>query len=493
MTDAEKRLHRILILLAVLTMLFPLAGEAQTKAESPAKAPAAGPALSLDDYLKQVAEKNDAFRSSQLLEEGANLRSGEGTLLTKPALIASAQYAVDKREQSAAAITGSETKVQAYSLGIQQQTDFGLQGKLLYNLTGTSIVGANPAFLPNSEFFVAGPVLELTQSFGKNGFGRETRAQKEAAIAAAQATMYAERFRKTALRAEAESAFWRMALAREGVEATKGNLERAKRIQGWSSNRARMQLGDRADSLQADAAVYSRELEVQAALDEEKAASRNFNTFRGLDSDEVSEALPILDRDLIQGLKAPNRTDLRDDVKAAGERKKAAEASAILGQEKNRPTVDAFASLGLNGRDPATGTTVSESFTSDHPNYAVGVRMTMPLDLGTLSRDREGYEKEKLAAEVGYRRTVFEQDRLWNDLNKRFAESQERLKLARKIETAQREKLDYERDRQRRGRSTTYQVILFEQDFASAQLARIRTQAEVLNIFAQLKTFGGGQ
>mgnify|MGYP001046760359 CR=1 FL=1 len=40
-----------------------------------------------------------------------------------------------------------------------------------------------------------------------------------------------------------------------------------------------------------------------------------------------------------------------------------------------------------------------------------------------------------------------------------------------------------------RGRTTTFQALNFEQDYASAQLLRLRTQAEVLQLTAQLNAF----
>ena len=75
------------------------------------------------------------------------------------------------------------------------------------------------------------------------------------------------------------------------------------------------------------------------------------------------------------------------------------------------------------------------------------------------------------------------------DLLAQLTEGKRKLDLARKIETVQKNKLDLERDRHKRGRTTTYQVLLFEQDFASSQLSRIRAEAELLRILAQMKTF----
>lgn len=449
--------------------------------------------LSLDDYLKQVGAKNGIYKGAEISEEAAELRKEEWTLLTSPSLFGSAQRFKDEREVSSPTLQGSETTVDTYSLGVSQQTRFGLSAKLSYNYNDTTVIGANPAFLAEPHFFTTGPYLELTQAFGKNGFGGEIRATQKLQEAQALSAKYLASFRQTSIGAEAESLYWRLALAREALAAAKENLERAERIRSWSAGRAKLDLADKADLLQAEAALLSRRLEVQSATDEEKAASRAFNTIRGMESDFVSENLNGFDENTLKNLEAPDKKGVRADVKAAEQQQIAAQANAELARQRNKPILDAYVNVGLNGRDPRSNESMSESFTGKHPHSTVGIRFNMPLDLGQLSDNRRAYESESRAAQMVYQQKLFEEQRLWNDLNKKFTEARERLELARQIESAQRKKLDHERNRHQRGRTTTYQVILFEQDFASSQLARIRAQADVLNIFAQLKTFGGGQ
>ncbi|MDH4225644.1 MAG: TolC family protein, partial [Deltaproteobacteria bacterium] len=94
------------------------------------------------------------------------------------------------------------------------------------------------------------------------------------------------------------------------------------------------------------------------------------------------------------------------------------------------------------------------------------------------------------AADLNYRRKLFEAETDWRDLTQRFVEAMNRLKLAREIELSQKEKLEYERERLKRGRTTTSQVILFEQDNAVAQLTRLQAQLEALSVLATLKSFG---
>jgi len=151
-----------------------------------------------------------------------------------------------------------------------------------------------------------------------------------------------------------------------------------------------------------------------------------------------------------------------------------------------------FGTYGLTGRDGDSNEALKEGMKSDHPNYVVGVKVDIPLSFGTLDDVRQGYRKEAMAAGLNYQRKVFEQERSWKDLTNQFKDSLGRYQLAQRMEKAQRGKLDLERTRQTRGLTTIFQVLQFEQDYANAQLARLRSQAEVVNIYAQLKTFGGG-
>jgi len=55
-------------------------------------------------------------------------------------------------------------------------------------------------------------------------------------------------------------------------------------------------------------------------------------------------------------------------------------------------------------------------------------------------------------------------------LNESFSEAKVQLDLAQKLENIQRMKLDAERNRLHQGRTVTYQVLLFEQDYLVAEL-----------------------
>jgi outer membrane protein TolC len=115
---------------------------------------------------------------------------------------------------------------------------------------------------------------------------------------------------------------------------------------------------------------------------------------------------------------------------------------------------------------------------------------SVPLNFGATSRTRDGYGMEHIAAELNYDRKVFEQDQTWKDLMRSLGEAKQRLDLSQKLEMIQKNKLLNEQSRLKQGRSTTYQVLLFEQDYLQAELLRIQNQFAILKIISQMKLFG---
>lgn len=446
--------------------------------------------LGLNDYLTQVRNGNTGIRASEMTSGGAITRSGESALIFSPALTLTTQWYNDAKPSSTSIFTGDKMTVDSFNLGINQMTNFGLNAKLGYSLNYTSLQNTNPLFVTQPKYYEASPSLELSYPFLRNGFGREMRATRNLLEAQALASSYGERFKTKMTLAEAEGAYWRLALARETVKVTGESVERAQKIRDWNSRRVNMQLADKADLLQAEALLQARKFELETARDEEDAARRAFNTMRGMETSDVTEELNRVDNVTIDAISLPERAEMRDDVLAAREQEKLLASNASIGREKNMPNLDLFGSIAMNGRDDLLGKTTSESFGTNHPTYVAGVKFSMPLDIGTLSDARRGYMMELEGASLAFQRKLFEQERDWQDLNRKLADAKKRLLLAMAIEEAQKEKLLHEKERLHRGRTVTFQVLTFEQDYDTAQLNRIRTQAEILRIIAQMKTYG---
>ncbi len=451
-----------------------------------------GVELSLSDYLKQVEEKNQSVVASKLSVEGADLKANEGKLIFRPNVFAQTQTTLDKKPTANQSAQGNRTDYTFFTAGLTQQFATGLQGKVGYNLSHTQIYNASPIFLPVSDFHDGAATLELSQSLWRNFWGKETRSQETIITAQAKASKYSENYKMELTLAQAESLYWSLSQIRKVVQVQKESLERAQKIRAWNDRRFKTGLAESSDFLQSDANYKAREYELKSALQELKNLARAVNSFRGIDSDVFEEQLEPVDSNKLKNLTMPAKAELRDDTKAALELQKIAKATADLSMEKNKPTFEVYGAYAVNGRNSSTSGALNRSFTTDHDTRTIGVRFVSPLDFGTTSDDIRGYKKDQMAAEQNYQRKLFEQEQQWNDLTSRFEDAKIKLALAEKIEEAQKIKASNERDRLARGRTVTFQVLNFEQDYAQSELAKIQNQTNILNIYSQLKIYSAG-
>ena len=144
--------------------------------------------LTLENYLQDVRGKNAGIRAAEESSEGALERSGEANLITAPTLTGTVQYMSDAKPQLLSPVVYDKYNSWTYNLGIQEQTSFGLTGKVSYQLDSIDVVNpflisssGPPVAYPFPTLYEGAPKLELTQSLWANGFGRLTRANQEVA------------------------------------------------------------------------------------------------------------------------------------------------------------------------------------------------------------------------------------------------------------------------------------------------------------------------
>jgi outer membrane protein TolC len=335
------------------------------------------------------------------------------------------------------------------------------------------------------------PQLQITQSLWRNWLGSETRATIDSQQAQALATSFSQSYQGRVILSQAEIAYWNLALYRSTVTITQSELDRAQQLYDVNSRKAHLGLADESDRLQAEAQLKLRKLQLESARDNERSAAQTFNEYRGVIAPTVAEQVQPLESDRIIQVEVPARAKMREDVRAAMEQSRASDANAQLGREKATPTFEVYGSVGPAAEELSPGSTVIHSFALDQLEREAGVRLSVPLNFGVMSESRNGFAKEQAGADLIYQRKVFEQENDWDDLNRKLSEYKTQLELSRSVELAQKEKLHVERDRLSRGRTTTFNVVQFEQDYLQAQLSVVQAQAQVLQIIAQMKTFGG--
>lgn len=446
--------------------------------------------LSLNEYLDQVKKQSLSYQANTNSAEGAGLQGREADLLFTPHFFAEGRTGHDSKLSSPPVMVYDDLKSQHYSVGISQQFNFGLKAAVSYQLNKTDFDGAN--FGPNvpTSYWDASPRLEWSLPLWQNGFGRSDRANQQLIRNQATANKFGSLAKADASLIEAEIAYWRLSAAQESLRVQQQALKSAQSIYSYVNDKKRKNLGEEADVLQATALVEAYQLQLKQAEIEEQSAKRNFNLQLNQDFDANVPTLATLNLQELENVQV-NRTRPGDraDVKAAQAQTELAKANSQLVLERNRPTLDLYGSYAMNGRDARASDAMTDVNRADRETAFIGLKFQVPLNFGATSDAREGARRNVLAAEQNEKYVQFTQDQHWADLVEKIEEAKATLKLTSAMEKAQKSKLDNERVRLRQGRTTTYQILLFEQDYTQAQASRIRAASQILALQSQLKLY----
>ncbi len=441
--------------------------------------------LQLSDYLNEVKGQSASVKSSEAQIEGTEKSSKETDLLYIPRLTLQGAFTHDYRQFPNP--FQAKTDSPSFGLGFEKQFNFGLSAKLSYNMLGTNYYPPS-AFL--KDFSGAQTQIDLSQSLWRNFFGKETRATADLAEASSLAAHYGERFKLKQTLAQAETAYFQLAIANESVKLEKELLDRSKKILEWTSKRVQNHLTDKIDFLQSKAVYQARLISLQTAEQNLRSSKITFNHFRNQNSDQVADDISLSSTDLILNLKTPTRAEETDDIKATKQSERITRATNELSLQKAQPDLSVFGTAGFNGIDfNQASNAIKSSFTTQNPIFTLGVKLNFPLYFWETSEIRSGRLKQQLAAELSTQQKTLESETQFRDLALKFTETQSRLKMADELVTLQKEKLEYEKYRFNLGRTTTYQVLTFEQDYAQALISRLQVENQILAIHAQLKTF----
>lgn len=444
-------------------------------------------ALPVASFLDQVAKGNDAYKAAEATRRAADGYSYEAALTLAPTFFAGVKYDSEGKPSPfpIPGLSYSSVDTKTYNAGISKQFANGLKTSFAYVVSDTEYVGLAPKY---SE---ARSQIEASIPLWRNFWGRETMGGVDAARLNALAKAASQNALARSTLAEAEATYWRLALAREALKVSKDSVDRAQAMFDWTSRRVRLALSDRSEHLQSTAQLKARELDLKMAEDAERSARLSFNSARGINSDKVPETLEVLNAALIAKWETPSRTQTRPDIEAARLQAEAAEANAKASAERSKPNFELYGLYAYNSpHRPAQSEAISDSWKRDRPSSQIGVRLNMPLDFSSMRKAQEGWNAEANASRMLVTRKVFEQERDWNDVVAKFQLARDKTRLYEELENAQREKLEHERTRQKSGRSTVRDVILFESDYEQTQFARIGSLAEVLNLNAQMKLYG---
>lgn len=446
--------------------------------------------MSLDDYLRQVQVKDPGSKAATINQDAQRLKKDEADLQTTVRVEGQASHMDDRRPTLMPSFMGTRTTNTSYSLGLAQQSTIGLRWKLSGNLSKTKLYGVTLPPGTDSSYQDFYPTLELEIPLWRNLFGSETRAQvKQVALNLKAASTQAD-IQNLSRRNEAEMAYWQLANTQEKVRLLKENISRTQKILSWNQSRVKNNLADRSDLYQAQAMHKVRELDLVAGELELEQAQRQFNQMLGVDLNAPVENLNFIEvnEKSLQSLISKNRKS-RLDIEVTKQQLAAAQQGTILGRERLRPTVNLFGTSSLYGRDTTYSRAYDESMDGTYPYTVFGVKLIASLDALSTFDVIKGYRMEEKSLELQLTQKRKDSDREWDNYQAQLSNVSAQLRLVRGLEVVQKQKVDNERNRLRTGRTVTYQVLMFEQDYANTQAQRLALELKARQLIANMNLF----
>jgi outer membrane protein TolC len=449
--------------------------------------------LTLDKYISQVKGDNLVIEKSSKNAESLELLKRKADLINSIKLYGFSEYVKSEPNRALQFIRYQSVVNQNNRIGLSQDSEYGFNTNLFYSLNSTRYNDFNPTFNTNplaGKNFQIIPVAEINISLWQNFLGKITKAKIDNTIYDNLSQKYSAKSLSLNELISAEKSFWMLVYAKKAFEIQSRALYGAEKILSHLTKKEQMNLAEKSDVLQAKATVQTKKLLVNQAENFLKICSRDFNKRRNINSDEVSENLVSFDINKLSSIKFTNqKANDRYDIKSQKASLEASIAQATIEEENNKPKFNLYASYSLNQVESERLLAIRNSIDRNAPITKIGVELSMPINVEMSSDIRQGSRLKASSEKIALREKLFQQEVDWNNLIQNLQDYQENLKLANLVEQSQKIKLENERKLLSQGRTSIYQILVFEQEFSNSELNTQQLAQKLHELLAEQKLY----
>lgn len=477
----------------MLSILALLAAGAVTGASAQQK-------MTLEEYIAAVEANNAEIKAADLAIESISNKILELDMAYSPYLSGGYSYTDDRSGDSFGSTLPTD-RIQGGGWNLTAAKKFTSGGTLSAGYTSsdatlslsepTEVFGPDLGKISSFTGYEMKPYVKYEQSLLRELGGGLTKAGIMKSKAAARAGQYAQLFKKQQALLKARATYWSLSLSRDVISFRNASLERTRKMLEWTGNRVQLDLAEKSDLLQMQAAVKMRELNLQMASEDETKTCREFNNLLGRTSDTVDVELEkisdkVSDYGQMACLKAAG---VRADVLAARANYESSQYADRETQYRARPELSVNGSYSLHGLALSRGDAWSQVRDGDKPAYAIGLTFIVPLDYKTLNKVKHGYKQDFQSAKQSLDKAELSAKNDWEQLCTGWTNVKSRLSLAGEIKAVQEQRLENEQKLFQRGRTTTYQMLTAENDLDDATLNVYRLIYEELMLGAQAELY----
>ncbi len=441
----------------------------------------------ISDFIKVVQEKNSSYTASIKKIKALNNKSYDSSLLFIPELYSSIEWRQDRGPRLNIAFQGDQSETTEFNLGVRQKTRFGLDASLSFRSFRERFQGRPTNFFPLNDYYTNNFVLNLEQSLLRNSFGKQNRLIEEQNLATNYYEALIEEKNAIDVLVKAQKAYWNFAVNKKILSILKQSAERAKAILDYNKKRSGRGVVDVGEVLQAKAGYLQRKLEVEESKDSLTLFEKDYRSF--IEDQDVSLSIEAPSTEFVLNLKIPDLSKKSLSVVTQEQSIKALKYKNEAFIDGAKPELKIFGNLTTGAIQEGFSDATGDAFSTDLPVTTLGLNLSIPLAFGKVNKILKGYREEVVSSEISLKRLLIDDKLLKDKQLTSFKDLKSRLSFVTELEIAQKKKLEHEKRLQKNGRSTTYQVLLFEQDYLAAQVANLRLRSEIMNLYVDFYNF----
>ncbi|MDR2425934.1 MAG: TolC family protein [Endomicrobium sp.] len=457
-----------------------------------AAVPVYGEMLTMQQYLDIVSKNNSELQSVQ-----ANINAIKGKIAEIERaysyfLSAGVTYADDQSGRPLVSDILTMERMTSFNTDVSVNKQFETGTNISIGLQG-SYGNYNNRISSDYEVTDLSPFIKLEQSLLKDWKGGATKASIAQARANAKSALYLLEYKKQNILLNAKLAYWNLSYARTVIDFRRYSLDRTRKILDWNQKRYNLDLAEKSDLLQSQAAFKTRELNLKLAYEAEVKSSRDFNRLINVSDPKVSYQVEtfITSGNNFEKDKKLEKKGLRADVLAAMEDVISVAQAQIVSEKGMGADLVFTGQFALNGVNKDFPKASSDLGELNKPSYSLGIRYSLPLDFSLRKTIISGYKAAQTAAEKAVENAKLQESNDWFQLLDNWSNAKSRFALAMEIRNIQQQRNAEEQDLLKKGRSTTYLVLQSEQDLDDSYLGMLQTIIELISIYEQAEAFYG--
>jgi outer membrane protein TolC len=335
--------------------------------------------------------------------------------------------------------------------------------------------------------------IAISQNLWKDFLGRSTTLRRRREDFERKQQLALAMSKRGQVLVDFETLYWDWALALRQKELQEKNLKRSREILKWTQDRYNRAAAESTDLLQAKALLTQREVQLTILQQTLTQAITNIKRyFPGADWIPNSNDLHVArtPEALAQEWKADDLNEVSQlDYLAAKNEAGAAEQSALEARESIRPNLTLNLTYGKNALDTTADDSIHRSLDETHEYSAVGVTFSTGLDLGNEYRKVDSARAAEKAAKQRREAREDLNKVAWKQLKQELRDLEEQAEKTKQLVTLQLKKSDAERDRYRKGRTTAFEAITFEQEASEAEITLWQLYALIRKTEARARLF----